>query len=964
MSKVSVAAPPQHTQPFDAAVVSSSQTRTIGPTDRLYLSLMGGGFLVARGTVRIFAIELLAGGSPGRARPLFTCGQGSLLMGVEVGDARHVLVAVGAPRATVVPVALDDMRKSCESAKASARTSIPLIERWISRLVAAACPQTISTPVDELELGATISLEAGTIVTPGKRGLWLKPEEPALVWGQLVSSAIPGVSHVPVRFDSDARVKVMAGQEAIAQGDGWEGLRDLAQLCLRWLDEQTEKDSNAEAQRRRTLEEYERSLQRAIAGDIGDWLAGREGQRSAALLSTPLVAALRPVCRANGMVLEPPPPGMLEQSTDPLSFCARYSGFGVRRVALSPGWHKRDSGPLLGRLTDRQCVPLLWRRSGYQVASLGTRQSEPVTDEFDRRIAEAYEIYPSLPSGPQPRLAAWRFALSQHVGVAWLAVLAAILLGLSTPLPAYVFSFLRGDNGQDLSRTERLWLGAALTAWGVGIAALGVVLTRSITRVHVLSVYRLTAAAFHRIISEPLSFFRRRGATAVMGLLDAITGVETTALALLCSGGLGLSMLVFSLTVMALFYGRITLAAGAVAGVALALVVRNGAVRGRARRGRLEVEGEFNTFTASVIRAVSTVKVAGAEVRATLGWVRRYGTRQRHWQQEGGAAPSTGNWLLALVPTLVLVGVVDTGASPFTSEVRLATFGVFIVLILVSVALMATAIDAGTSLVEANRALRVIASEPGTLRGRGPLPGGVAGRIDVTDLTYREFGDGALLLDHVSFSVEPGEMVAIVGPSGAGKSTLLRVLLGIDDPTSGVVAYDGVDLVTLDSVIIRQQCGVVTQTSKLIHGTIRENVAGSRTLTDDQVRTALAMVGLTGFVQSLPMGLDTLVSDYSGVLSGGQQQLIILARALAGSPRMVFLDEATSALDNATQSTVMRAIEESEATRIVAAHRLSTIRQADWIIVLDRGRVVQRGTYNDLSTKPGLFQALIAHQDI
>jgi ABC-type multidrug transport system fused ATPase/permease subunit len=215
----------------------------------------------------------------------------------------------------------------------------------------------------------------------------------------------------------------------------------------------------------------------------------------------------------------------------------------------------------------------------------------------------------------------------------------------------------------------------------------------------------------------------------------------------------------------------------------------------------------------------------------------------------------------------------------------------------------------------------------------------------------------------VSFAVEPGEFVALVGPSGGGKSTLIRLLLGFEEPWSGMVTYDGSDLSTVDVPSVRRQMGIVLQASHPLGATVRDCICGPRHLDDDALAAIVERAGLADDLARLPLGLDTPVGDGGLGLSGGQRQRVMIAAAIVGDPAILLLDEATSALDNATQSVVMRTILKSSATRIVIAHRLSTIRQADRVLVIADGAIVESGSPTELLEAGGLFSKLAARQE-
>jgi ABC-type bacteriocin/lantibiotic exporter with double-glycine peptidase domain len=241
-------------------------------------------------------------------------------------------------------------------------------------------------------------------------------------------------------------------------------------------------------------------------------------------------------------------------------------------------------------------------------------------------------------------------------------------------------------------------------------------------------------------------------------------------------------------------------------------------------------------------------------------------------------------------------------------------------------------------------------------------PGELTGLLEISHLNFRYGPDMPLVLHDLSFSVKPGEFVAIVGPSGSGKSTMFRLLLGFEKAESGAIYYDGQDLAGLDIQAVRQQMGVVIQNSRLASGTIFNNIIGLAPLTLDDAWQAARMAGLDRDSQEMPMGMHTVVSEGGGNLSGGQRQRLLIARAIVKKPRIFLFDEATSSLDNQTQSIVSHSLDALQVTRIVIAHRLSTVINADRILVIEKGVVVQCGAYRELVNQKGIFCELAKRQ--
>ncbi len=241
----------------------------------------------------------------------------------------------------------------------------------------------------------------------------------------------------------------------------------------------------------------------------------------------------------------------------------------------------------------------------------------------------------------------------------------------------------------------------------------------------------------------------------------------------------------------------------------------------------------------------------------------------------------------------------------------------------------------------------------------------LSGGIELNNVSFRYKEDMPLILDNLSLKICPGQYVAIVGRTGSGKSTLMRLLLGFEKPLKGDVYFDGKDLSRLDLKSLRKFMGVVLQNGKLFQGDIFSNITiSSSNPTMEQAWEAAKIAGIAEDIRSMPMGMNTIVSEGGGGFSGGQKQRLLIARAVASKPKVLLFDEATSALDNIAQKQVSEALGNLNCTRIVIAHRLSTIMQCDRIVVLDHGHIVEDGTYDDLLKENGFFADLVKRQRV
>ena len=381
----------------------------------------------------------------------------------------------------------------------------------------------------------------------------------------------------------------------------------------------------------------------------------------------------------------------------------------------------------------------------------------------------------------------------------------------------------------------------------------------------------------------------------------------------------------------------------------------------------LEAHSSADIETTDILRGWIPIRVSNGEVSAMARWAKAYSryrtsfnarwTRQLMVEILAVAVLGATTFLFVLIAYQLPVGAIS--GSSFVAF--LAAFGQFSVGLVALIVTM-RAFEAVRPPVE--RLAAALGSETEESE-RSEDPGILSGALEIRRAGFRYSPDLPWVVRDVSFRANPGDFIAIVGTSGSGKSTLLRLLLGFEDPHTGIVTYDDRDLTAINRSAVRRQCGVVLQSSLILSGTIRENITvASGPLADSRVWELLHLVQLDDTVRAMAGGLDTWIDENATIISGGQRQRLLLARALAHGPRYLFLDEATSALDNLTQEALTRSISSLDVTRVVIAHRLSTIKQADHIVVMDSGRIVEQGTYLELAEAGGLFSELITRQEL
>ncbi|WP_037775427.1 NHLP bacteriocin export ABC transporter permease/ATPase subunit, partial [Streptomyces pristinaespiralis] len=464
----------------------------------------------------------------------------------------------------------------------------------------------------------------------------------------------------------------------------------------------------------------------------------------------------------------------------------------------------------------------------------------------------------------------------------------------------------------------------------------------------------LQPAVWDRLLRLPTKFFAERStgelASAAMGISSmrrVLSGIGPVALQSTTVGAMNVVLLLWFSVPLALAAIGMLLVIGAV-------FLGMGLWQVRWQRRLVELSNKLNNQAFQTLRGLPKLRVAAAESFAYAAWARQF-ARSRELQQRVGRIRNLTTVLDAVylpLCSLIMFMLLAGPARGSMSAAEFLTFSTAVTMLLTSVTQVTGVLVSAAAALPMFEQVRPILDEATEVRGASAQPGTLSGAIEARKLTFRYADDGPPVLDDVSLQVRQGEFVAIVGPSGCGKSTLLRLLIGFDRPASGTVLYDGQDLAALDPAAVRRQCGVVLQNAQPLTGSILDCICGAETFSQDEVWEAAEMAGLAEDIKRMPMGLHTLISS-GGAISGGQRQRLMIAQALVRRPRILFFDEATSALDNETQRVVIESTRRLDATRIVIAHRLSTVMDADRVIVMEEGRVVEEGRPADLLADAG-----------
>ena len=650
-----------------------------------------------------------------------------------------------------------------------------------------------------------------------------------------------------------------------------------------------------------------------------------------------------------------------------LDYALQPCGIMRRTVKLREGWHKDAVGAMLAvRKEDGKAVALIPRKlGGYAYRDFETGKMVPITaknaDIIDTEAMVFYRPLPLRPITVRDLVDYMRTSLD-FVDFFWYFAAMAIitLLGMITPkLTNLLFSQVVAYKSYQLLVSVIVFM-ASVT---VATQLVSGIKTLLLSRIGMKLSMNMEAASMMRLFSMPTAFFRSYTSGELSQHVSYLNSLCDALVSSVFSMGI---TGVFSLVYITQIFqyspalvgpSLIILLATLIWGMISVLVSTK--ITGR----EMKISAKESGMLYSIITGMQKIRTCGAEKRAFARWGNVYA---QHAQ------------LTYSPPAIVLLGDVITGAigiigtivlyyKAVETHITVADYNSF----LVAYGYISTAFASLVGIAQIVANIRPVLEIVKPLMDAQPemtedkeVVTRLSGAIEVSHLSFKyDVGSERQILKDVSFHIRAGQYVAIVGESGCGKSTLMRILLGFEKPQKGAVYYDRKNIDSLDLKSLRRKIGVVMQSGKLIWGDIFSNITISAPwLTLEDAWNAAEIAGIADDIRAMPMGMQTIIQEGGGGISGGQRQRLMIARAVAPKPKILFLDEAPSALDNITQKHVSEAMDKMRCTRLVIAHRLSTIRQCDRILFLKDGVVAEDGTYEELIAKNGYFADLVRRQ--
>ena len=659
-------------------------------------------------------------------------------------------------------------------------------------------------------------------------------------------------------------------------------------------------------------------------------------------------------------------PDGISDMNEQLEYLMRPYGIMRRTVKLEEGWYRDAAGAMLGVLAESGRVVALIPTglSGYSYFDWETGKRRRINRKnqhlFEEEAIAFYKPFP-LKKISLPSLAAYiarTLSVSDYVMIG-LATLALSLIGMISPL----ITKLLFDRVL-LSGNVRLLIAIAFFSVSVSVSTLLISAVKNMVTARIETKLNISieAATMMRIMSLPADFFKQYSSGELSSRASQVGALcKMLASTVLSTGLTSIFSLVyisqiFAYAPMLVVPALLIILATVVFSVVSSLVQMNLSTR------QMELSGKESGMTYSLITGIQKIKLAGAEKRAFARWGNLYAQSAK--LEYGPPAFIELNSVIALA--ISLVGTLVMYTMAVKSGISVADYYAFTTAYgMVSGAFSALA-GIALNVAQIKPMLTMVQpffdAVPEVSDGKQVLTR-LSGGIEMNNVSFRYSENMPLIIDNLSLKIRPGQYVAIVGKTGCGKSTLMRLLLGFEHPQKGAIYYDGKDLERIDLRSLRRRVGVVMQSGKLFQGDIYSNIVISAPwLSQDEAWEAAELAGIADDIRMMPMGMNTIISEGSGGISGGQRQRLMIARAVAPKPKILMFDEATSALDNMTQKKVSESLDALKCTRIIIAHRLSTIKQCDRIIVLDHGKIIEDGKYDELIAKNGFFAELVARQ--
>lgn len=655
-----------------------------------------------------------------------------------------------------------------------------------------------------------------------------------------------------------------------------------------------------------------------------------------------------------------------------------FTSLQYRSVELGENWwKKRANTPYLVNFTDESGV----KRPGVLlpcpcVSGFRLYDGEKLTEkriskaDSSRVENEAYKIYRQLPDGEITLRKLLNFAISgstaQILYVLFLSIMCGALGLLIPEMTGEILSSLIPDS--DYEQLALFFV--LLTSLALGTALFTAVQHLLLLRSEGLMSNDLEAAIWDKLLKVQPGFFREYSSGNLNSRISSLGVLWESARPSFNTLMTSSAFALFYLCQCLWYDWELALIAFVLLSLLTVVIIVTGLKIIKHQQTVLEITNRVNSNLVQFISGLSKLKVAAAEEHVFSIWAADFAAQrdcmvkiQKLQRFIGFCSTALPVFITGALFYYVVNYVMyqDEIVSVYRTSDFLKFWSAYTLLLSGVVSISASVISIASTLPSLKAILPILNAVPEQKLSSLVTPR-LSGDIQIRGLGFRYDEQSPYIISNLDLHIKSGEFLAIVGKSGCGKSTLIRLLLNFEQPCEGGIYFDGKSYAEMNVKNVRNQIGTVLQSGGLIAGDILSNITCSRNISFEDACTAAEKAGLKDDIDAMPMGMNTSVGEGSGTLSGGQRQRLIIARAIAGKPKILFFDEATSALDNKTQASVMKSIAELDATRVVVAQRLSTIQSADRIILLENGSIAEEGSYEELMAKNGKFYELCQRQ--
>lgn len=919
-----------------------------------------------------------------------------LLPAPVVKEAKgYSLFFVSSRRARLRKISLQMVREEIQRSDASAKAISALLDKWGLHLISYFVSPPEGESVDYyFQVKEKVEAKEGTKLALMRT---LAPEEKNhVVWLQIKkgSATLSGESLYtfsaeknllfPLSFFHSLHVQNDLEMESAFTYDYLKSAFDLffssiAYFYLRVFDRLSEKRAKGleeaveKMQKKKRLEEerYQEAFYKlgSVLNEKITIPSSHEG--------TPLFKACDLVCQDLKIQIYMPPLSEGDDEDKQVRQIATHNEIYLRKTTLGPEWWKRSSGPILAFWQGGGAVALLPRKNGYEVIDPNTQTHVPLAVALPSLSDKAYVFYEGFPKKVLYFTSfikgCYKYNLKDFLLIFAVALLGG-LLNLFLPF-AMKTLFDTLSFGKDLNLLSQLTMGLLIITFSSSLFLL--VKNFTVQRIQGIAKNQLETSLWARLLDLPASFFRKNPSGNLMSYASTLQGMRADIVSNVTKLVLDGAYCFFYLLLM-IFYSW-QLAFLGIGGIFLAALIYAVCITIQVRLTSkvVDLSSRIQGVVVQIITGIAKIRVAGAESRFFGIWGHLFAEKKR-LSIKIKYASAVQSLVFRLFPLLLTATLFSVAIALFkggfsynlaqqTSGLSMGTFlgfaTAFNLFIAAALEILETLFAQSLALPYWDKA-KFILQEPLEKPQERLQTAKLKGAVALEQISFRYSKEEEWILQDISMVANPGEMIGIVGPSGSGKSTLVRLLLGFETPEQGEVLYDELALQDLDLRSVRKQIGTVLQNAGILAGSLFENIVGAGTYTVEEIERALFLSGFEEDLRKLPMGLNTILPMGGSTLSGGQRQRLYLARALVSSPKILILDEATSALDNKTQELVSANLDSINVTRIVIAHRLSTIQHADRIYVLEKGRIVESGTFQELAAQKGLFADMLKRQSI